>query len=309
MDVAHFSLFKDIVHARSFSHGAALNQVSQSAASQHVQELEKRLGVVLVDRSTRPFSLTPAGKLYYDLCRDVLHRKDEFDVALERLKRQIEGTVRVASIYSVGLTEMTRLKAEFSCRYPKARLEVEYLRPDKVYEAVLADEADLGLVSYPEPTRLLAVIPWRQEEMAVATAPTHPLAQKSALQAADLSGQDFVAFDPDLPIRRDIDRFLREAKVEVNVTMHFDNIEMIKEAVAVGSGISILPARTMQPEIEQGRLVAIPMDAALVRPLGVIHRRRKKFHRAAQVFVELLQEQQPSTRLRSGSQLSESQMH
>jgi len=224
----------------------------------------------------------------------VLRRKDEFDVAIERLKRQIEGTVRVASIYSVGLTEMSRLKEEFSRRYPNAHLEVDYLRPDKVYEAVLADGADLGLVSYPEASRELAVIPWRQEEMVVAAAPSHPLAPKAALKAADLQGQEFVAFDPDLAIRRDIDRFLREAKVEVNVAMHFDNIQMIKEAVAVGSGISILPALTLQAEIEQGRLVAIAMDADLVRPVGVIHRRRKRFHRAAQVFLELLREQPPA---------------
>jgi len=291
LDFQHLNLFKDIVHTRSFSRGAALNRVTQSAASQHVQELEKRLGLTLLDRSTRPFNLTPAGKLYYDFCRDALRRKDEFDVAVERLKRHIEGTVRVASIYSVGLTEMSRLKDEFSRRYPDAHLDVDYLRPDKVYEAVLADEADLGLVSYPEPTRELAVIPWRQEDMVVAAAPAHPLARRAPLKPADLQGQDFVAFDPDLPIRRDIDHFLREAKVEVNVTMHFDNIQMIKEAVAVGGGISILPARTLEAEIEQGRLVAIPMDAALVRPVGVIHRRRKRFHRAAQVFLELLQEQ------------------
>jgi len=291
LDFHHLSLFKDIVHARSFSRGAALNRVSQSAASQHVQELEKRLGMTLLDRSTRPFNLTPAGKLYYDFCRDALRRKDEFDVAVERLKRHIEGTVRVASIYSVGLTEVSRLKEEFSRRYPDAHLDVDYLRPDKVYQAVLADEADLGLVSYPEPTRELAVIPWRQEEMVVAAAPAHALAGRAPLKPADLQGQDFVAFDPDLPIRRDIDHFLGEAKVEVNVTMHFDNIQMIKEAVAVGGGISILPARTLEAEIEQGRLVAIPMDAALVRPVGVIHRRRKRFHRAAQVFLELLQEQ------------------
>lgn len=290
VDFQHLNLFKDIVHTRSFSRGAALNHLSQSAASQHVQELEKRLGATLIDRSTRPFSLTPAGRLYYELCRDVLHRKDEFEVALERLKRRIEGTVRVASIYSVGLTEMSRLREEFTRRHPHAHLEVEYLRPDKVYEAVLADEADLGLVSYPEPSRQLAVIPWRQEEMVVAMAPGHPLADKPALKPADLHGQNFVAFDPDLAIRRDIDHFLREAKVTVNITMHFDNIQMIKEAVAVGSGISILPAPTLQAEVERGRLQAIPMEAALVRPVGVIHRRRKRFHRAAQVFLELLRE-------------------
>jgi DNA-binding transcriptional LysR family regulator len=287
----HLILFRDIIRERSISKGAALNGVSQSAASQHVHELEERLGVALLDRSTRPFTVTSAGKLYYDLCRDVLQRYEEFAVALEGLKTEVEGTVRDASIYSVGISEMARLKEEFSLRFPHARLEVEYLRPDKVYERVLADRADLGFVSYPQASRQLAVLPWRQEQMAVAAAPSHRFAQHERLDPGGLSGEDFVAFDEDLPIRQEIDRFLREHGIEVNVTMHFDNIQSVKEAVALGSGITILPVRPMRAEIEQGRLVAIPVGAELVRPVGIIHRRRKKFHRAAQCFLELLAEQ------------------
>ena len=81
------------------------------------------------------------------------------------MKHELDGTVKVASIYSVGLSEMAQLEQEFSRRQPKAHLDVEYLRPEKVYSAVLADQADLGLVSYPEPSREITVIPWRQEEM------------------------------------------------------------------------------------------------------------------------------------------------
>ena len=89
-----------------------------------------------------------------------------------------------------------------------------------------------------------------------------------------------------------LDRFFREQGIEIRLAMQFDNIQMIKEAVALGSGISILPARTMQAEIEQGRLVSIPLHAPeLVRPLGIVHRKRKKFNRATQSFLELLQEQ------------------
>jgi DNA-binding transcriptional LysR family regulator len=160
-----------------------------------------------------------------------------------------------------------------------------------VYEAVAADRADLGLVSYPEPTREISVIPWRHEEMAVATSPSHPLANREAVTAADLQGLDFIAFDEDLPIRREVDRYLRAHGVEVNVTMHFDNLQTIKEAVALGSGVSIVPARILRNELEQGRLAAVPIASpGLVRPLGIIHRKKKRFHRAAQSFLDLLQE-------------------
>lgn len=287
----HLELFREIVQTKSLTRGAAQCGVSQSAASQHIQELEAKLGVVLLDRSRRPFILTPAGKLYYEMCRDILRRREEFEVALEAVKAQVEGAVRVASIYSVGLSEMSYLKAEFSRRYPDARLEVEYLRPEKVYEAVLQDRADLGLVSYPESTRDLAVIPWRQEQMVVAASAANPLARQEALRPADLDGLDFIGFDDDLPIRREIDRFLNQHGVHVAHSMHFDNVEMVKEAVALGIAVSILPARVIQNDVVAGRLAAIPIEADLVRPLGIVHRRRKRFHRAAQSFLELLLEQ------------------
>jgi DNA-binding transcriptional LysR family regulator len=291
MDLDHIKLFKDIAHTRSFSRGAAMNGVSQSAASQHLQDLEERLGVALLDRSSRPLTVTEAGKLYLETCREILRARDEFQVALERLKSEVEGTVRVASIYSVGLSEMSRLEEEFSRRYPQAHLEVEYLRPEKVYEAVATDRADLGLLSYAEPTKQVTVRPWRQEQMVVAVSAHHPLAMKLDVRPEELDGLDFVGFDEDLPIRRDVDRFLREHRVHVNVTLHFDNLQMIKEAVAHGSGVSIMPARIMEEEVRQGRLVPIPIAGFhLYRPVGIVHRRKKRFHRAAQAFLELLQE-------------------
>jgi DNA-binding transcriptional LysR family regulator len=195
----------------------------------------------------------------------------------------------VVSIYSTGLSEMGRLQEEFSARYPTAQLHVEYMRPDKVYDAVRNDTADLGLVSFPESSREIAAIPWRNEEMQVAVPPAHPFAERDAVYPADLNGQDFIGFDEDLSIRRELDRFLRAQGVEVKIVMTFDNVQMIKEAVALGRGISLLPARTMLAEIEQGRLVAVKLDAPdLVRPVGIVHRKRKKFNRAAQAFLELL---------------------
>ncbi len=274
-----------------------MNEISQSAVSQHIQELEKAHGSHFLDRSTRPLVVTEAGQLYLAFCRDVLRRKDEFDAALEQLKNEVEGTVRVASIYSVGLNEMVQLEQEFARRQPNAKLEVEYLRPEKVYSAVLTDEADLGLVSYPESSREITVIPWRREEMVLAASPYHPLAAKNVITPAELNGVDFIGFDEELPIRREVDRFFREHQIEVNQMFHFDNLQMIKEAVAHRVGVSIMPARAMLEEMGQGRLVAIPIAAEeLYRPLGIIHRKKKRFQRVAQAFLDLLREH-PSTDL------------
>ena len=126
---------------------------------------------------------------------------------------------------------------------------------------------DLGLVSYPHATREIKVIPWRQEEMVLATAPDHPLAKKAAamrgpLPIEELNGVDFVGFDEELPIRSDVDRYFKEKGVELNVTVHFDNIQMIKEAVAHRVGVSIMPHRIMRDDIRQKRLTAIRLAGA-----------------------------------------------
>jgi DNA-binding transcriptional LysR family regulator len=193
---------------------------------------------------------------------------------------------------------MSQLEQELARCYPQARVELEYLRPEKVYEAVLADRADLGLMSYPEANKEVTVIEWRQEEMVVAASPFHPLAQKTEVRPEDLEGLAFIGFDEDLPIRREIDRFLREHHVHVNITLHFDNLQMIKQAVAHGSGVSIMPARIMEDEIAQGRLVPIPIaELELFRPVGIVHRRKKRFHRAAQAFLDLLREPPAATLL------------
>jgi LysR family transcriptional regulator, transcriptional activator of the cysJI operon len=287
----NFRLFRDIAHHRSFSRGATLNRISQSAASQHVQELERSLGVELIDRSTRPLRLTDAGRLYLDYCRDMLRRHDEFEADLNRLKREVSGKVRIAAIYSVGLSEMSRIEAEFSTRFPDGLLEVSYLRPEKVFQAVEEDRADLGLLSYAESTRDVVALPWREEEMVVAVDPSHPLAHQTEVEPAELAGCQFISFDDDLPIHASVERYLRERHVSVQNVLHFDNLQMIKEAVAHAAGISILPERVMHEELAAGRVVAVRLKPSeLFRPVRIIHRRRKVFSELAVGLMEILQE-------------------
>lgn len=125
--------------------------------------------------------------------------------------------------------------------------------------------------------------------MTVAAYPSHPFAGRTLLQPDELNGQSFIAFDEEVIIQRELDRFFRDNEIEVSITMQFDNIQSIKEAVALGSGISILPERTIAAEVEQRRLVSIPLDAPeLVRPTGIIHRKKKKLTRAGLEFLRLV---------------------
>lgn len=294
MALENLQLFRDIADARSVSKGAKANSISQSAASQQMQELERQLGISLLDRSTRPLTLTEAGKLYLTYCRNCLRLREEFEAGLHRLKHDMQGKVHIAAIYSVGLSEMSEIESRFSHRFPSAELIVSYLRPEKVFRAVEEDRADLGLMSYAESTREVAAIPWREEEMVVAVSPDHFLATQPVARLEDLEGSPFVGFDEDLPIQHEIDKYLREHRVSVDVVFRFDNIQMIKEAVAHGVGISIMPEQVLRADLGQRRLVAVKLEPRdLFRPVFIVHRRRKVFSELAQGLLDLLLEETP----------------
>ena len=295
MTLQTLRLVRDIAHYHSISKAARSNSLSQSAASQALSELERELEIELFDRRRRPLDITAAGKIYLDYCREVLRKEDEVKASLAQLRKHAEGTVRVAAIYSVGLSEMSQIEARFEERFPDAELQVQYLRPERVWEAILQDQADLGLMSYAESSREVVAIPWRDEEMVVAVAPDHRLANENSIPIEAVEGEGFVGFDEDLPIQDRIDRYLREHKVSVNVTLRFDNIEMIKQAVAHGAGMSIMPERVMREDMLQGRLVSLRLEPAeLFRPVCIVHRRRKVFNEAATGLLELLREEDKS---------------
>jgi DNA-binding transcriptional LysR family regulator len=293
MNIETLRIFCDVVQHQSFSRGAKINDVSQSAATQSVHRLEEHFGVQLVDRSKRPFVLTPEGQACYEGFREVLELYDSAESHVRSLRMEIGGLVRVASIYSVGLHDMSRCMQDFMRQYPKAKVRLEYLRPNKVYEAVMNAEVDLGIMSYPMASPDLGVISLRSERMVVVCQPGHPLAKHEAITAEQLQGLDFVAFDRDLSIRKEIDRHLRQRSVGIHIIMEFDNIETIKQAVQIGAGLSILPEPTVRDEVQNGTLVAVRLIAPeLRRPIGIIHRLRKVFSPSTAKFVELLQQVQ-----------------
>jgi DNA-binding transcriptional LysR family regulator len=289
MQLEALKVFCDLASLRSFSKAAEANRLSQPTVTRLVRRLERHLGGPLIDRSHRPLQLTELGLAYYDGCKRLLEQYAELEASLRRDRAELTLTVRVAAIYSVGLWDMGQYTERFARAHPHAKVRIDYLHPRQVCERVLGGTADLGLVSYPAPTRELAVLPWREEEMVVACAPGHPLARLGSVSPRRLGGERFVAFDGGLAIRREVDQFLRRHGAEVEVALEFDNIESIKKGIEVGAGVGLLPEPTLRREVEAGTLRAVRLRGdRLTRPLGIIHRRRHRLSSAAQDFVDLL---------------------
>jgi DNA-binding transcriptional LysR family regulator len=283
-------VFCDVARCRSFSLAAQANGVTQSAASQIVSQLERRMGVQLIDRSTRPLLLTAAGQVFFDGCKSLMEQYTELEARLKSgVQEELTGSVQVAAIYSVGLIDMGQLVQRFIAEQPQVDVHINYVHPDDVYQQVLDGIADFGLVSFPRKSSKLNAVPWREEEMVLACAPKHALARQPVFDVKLLEGHNYIHFERNLTIRREVERYLREQDVNVNVVMEFDNIENIKQAVAIGAGVALLPEPTLRREVQAHTLVARPLlGSRLTRPLGIIYRRRPKLSAAAERFFEML---------------------
>ena len=290
MNLDTLSLYCDVIRSGSFSLGAASHRISQSAASQAVRQLEEELGSQLIDRTKRPFMVTPEGKKFFDACVVLLDNFEKAKAEITSQRTLVSGAVRVAVIYSVGLHDMGIYSQQFTQRYPHAKIRLAYLHPHEVVEAVINDEADLGILSFPSPHRSLTIVPWHSEPMVFVCHRLHPLAKRKQVSHRDLEGENFIAFDRSLSIRKAVDKVLRQHDVNVNIAMEFDNIETIKHAITLQSGVSILPEPSVLREVESGTLTAIETDMPeLVRPIGIIHRRQKLLTPTAQTLLEFLQ--------------------
>lgn len=276
---------------RSFSKAATAHRMSQSSASHAVNTIERRLGKRLIDRSKRPLELTPAGQVYFEGCREMLRTFQAIEQRVQDAEHRVTGEVRVAAIYSVGLLEMGGRIRQFEDQYPDVHIELAYRHPDDVYDAVRHGQAHLGLVSFPRDGGEFSSIPWQDQTMMLVVSPSHPLAGAESVRIGEIDGEDFVAFDRGLAVRRRIDHWLAGAGVSVNIGHAFDNIENVKRAVEISAGVALLPAPTIAREVALGSLAAIPLvGVEWYRPMGIVHRRHKRPSEAAETFIQMLRE-------------------
>jgi DNA-binding transcriptional LysR family regulator len=292
MQIESLKVFCDLAETESFTKAAQINHITQSAVSQQISSLERQFKALLIERSKKKFRLTREGKVLYDASKHIVQTFETLHTQLQELKDIISGTVRVATIYSIGLHALPPYIKRYMKSYPTVNVHVEYRRANQVVEDVLGNVVDIGLLAYPHRDSKLDIVPLPKEPMAVICHPGHTLAKSKSIKLSALAGQNFIAFEPDIPTRRAVDKVLREHGVQVAPVMEFDNVETVKRAVEIDSGVAIVPITTVRQEINKQTLVALKVDDAdLNRPIAAIHKKNKVLSTAMKQFIALLKEE------------------
>lgn len=290
MHIENLKIFSDLVETESFSRAAKLNGITQSAVSQQLRAMEKHFKILIVDRSQKQFRLTREGTKLYESSKDILHLYEKLNSELQEMKKVISGTIHISTIYSIGLHELPPYIKDFMQAYPDVNVRVEYRRSNLVYEDILHNSVDLGLIAYPSKMRQLETIPFSEDELVLIASPQNPISSKMDLKIEDLKKAKLVGFESDIPTRKATDQIFKEANIDATPHMEFDNIETVKRAVEIDAGISFVPSATVQQEVKQGLLKSIPLPGGktIKRPLAIIHRKGRVLTPAMKKFIAML---------------------
>jgi len=292
MQIESLKVFCDLADTESFTKAAQINDVTQSAVSQQISSLERAFKSLLIERSKKKFRLTREGQVLYEYSKQVIATYDALHSKLQEIKDIISGTIRVATIYSIGLHDLPPYLKRFLKGYPTVNVHVEYRRANQVYEDVIGNVVDLGLVAYPQRDPKLEVCPLRKDPLVLIVHPQHPFAKSKSVRVKSLGGQKFIGFEPDIPTRKAIDRLLKENSVQVEHVMEFDNIETVKRAVEIDAGVAIVPQGTVIQEVAKQTLAQLNLeDGDFFRPLAAIYKKSKVLSPAMKQFLAILKDE------------------
>ena len=290
MHIETLKVFCDLAELRSFSKTAEKHLLSQSAVSQQLAQLELVHKCQLIDRKKRPIELTKAGQLLYEAAQDMLGKYEQLKSELSSMRTSAGKRINVAAIYSIGMHTLPDYVKKFMVNYPNVNVHIEYFSAHKIYEMVLDGDVDIGLVAVPKRDKRLEVYDFEDEPLVLVCSPKHPLSHESQIDIHQLQFERFISFEKDVPTRTWIDSILQRYNVVVRPVMEFDNVETIKRAVEINSGVSILPRTAILQELSGGTINAIVFsNENFVRPTGIIVRKDRLLSQAARYFVELLQ--------------------
>lgn len=289
MHIEILKMFCDLVTLRSFSKTAEKHMVSQSAVSQQVAQLEIEHKCQLLNRQKRPLELTTAGEIFYRAARDMVDRYELLKSEMNTLKQAAQCRVNVGAIYSIGMHTLPEYLKKFMVKRPNVNVHVEYFTADKIYEMVLAGELDIGLVAVPRRDKRLEVYDFEDESLVLACSPKHPLAAQSHIDIHKLQFERFISFEEGVPTRVWIDGIFQRYNIVIRPVMEFDNVETVKKAVEINSGVSILPRPAMLQELAMGTIKAIEFEnERFVRPTGILVRRDRVISQETRYLIELL---------------------
>lgn len=297
MDLRHLQTFVATAEHENFTRAAESLGLTQAGVSKHIAQLEEDLGVQLFDRQGRTAALTDDGRKLHDFARRILELVDEARRALGGATEPVSGKLRIAASSVPAESLLPQLLAEFRTAQPGVQAVVSVSDSAATAAAVLAGEADVGLVGeLPRDSDLVAQAIAEDELVLVAPA-DHKLSKRKSLTVEQLASQPLIIREPGSASRHCVEQHLEASGIvpsDLNIVMEANSNEAIRAAVGRGAGMAFQSRLAVRADVEAGRLMAIKLRGLrILRQLYAIHNKRRAPTAAMRAFLDFLEKSQP----------------
>lgn len=287
MELSQLEVFLAVAREKRFSRAAEKLFRTQSAVSQTIGKLEDELGEALFDRSSREGILTDAGQVLYEYAEKLLNLRSEAAESLAELREVQKGKLVIAANEFTALYLLPVL-AEFRRLHPMIKITVQRALGSHIPDEVLRYSAELGVLSYdPQEPSLHSMVVYL-DELAFVVPPNHPLATAQQVSIRQLGAESFVAHTVSSPYREKVLQLFKTHKTPLHMDLELPTLQAIKQFVAMGNGVALIPEISVENELARGELVAIPVrELQLKRKLRLIYRKDANLSHAARAFLKV----------------------
>ena len=290
LDLYKLHIFNLVVQTGSFSGAAEQLLLSQSAVSQHIQQLEGTYGTKLFERGRRGVQPTAVGQLLHDYAQRILRLSAEAESAITDVRHLASGQLAIGVTPGISAYLLPEMAQQFRTTYPHLSVSLQTDITAHILAALHSGRLDLGFIEGEldeEERERLTVVAWREVAQVVVVGRKHAWWGRSHVGLAELHQQAMVMRQPASQTRKWLDEVLGGAGVRPLVTAEFDNVESIKRAVVLGNCISILPPYAVEQELTLGQLQAIPLENdPLRRELKLLWPQSRVLSAVANAFVQ-----------------------
>lgn len=287
LNLEQLRTFIDVVNLGSFSAAAVKANLSQPAISLQVRQLEKKLGVTLIERVGRKARPTAAGTQLLDYAK---HIDAAVAVALEGMAQYASGAlsrVRLGTGATSAIYLLPPVIKGLRQQFPNLEIVVSTGNAGDVARAVEDGTIDIGFVTLPVSGRMLDISPVLDDEFVVISA-SAAAAWPSKITAAELERRPVILFEPGGNARRIVDDWFARSDISLKPAMALGSVEAIKELVAADIGCGVIPRMAVQAELKKRRLVVRSLSPKLYRKLAIIVRRDRPLRRGLKDLIQAL---------------------
>lgn len=296
LEVRHLLLVQSVAETGSLTKASAQLNLTQSALSHQLLDLEERLGTKLFHRISKRMILTPAGERVLTsatrIIEDLRHAEEEVRLLVEEKRGLLRLTTECYTCYHW----LPPLLQRFQRRHAGVDVRIAVEATKRPTEALIEGSIDLAIVSSEVEDRRLRVTPLFEDEMLVVMSPDHPLAGRESISAKELAAQTLLTYyGPELSTA--YQRVLRPAGLEPKQWMQVPLTEAMVELARGGIGVAVLARWSVWPQLDAGVVTGVPLTRrGLYRQWKAAVLQSDQVPAYVDEFIDLLAAQPPKSR-------------